>query len=70
VRWALEGVADNPKIQLYALAAVIEAGYLLSMSYEDLKHRKGARMVEIIVLAVAYLVIVNLVLPRFGIRFG
>ena len=40
------------------------------MSYEDTKQRGRTRMVEVIVLVVAYLVIVNLVLPRFGIRFG
>jgi len=40
------------------------------MSYEDIKHRGRQRMLEIIVFVVAYLLIVNVVLPRFGIRGG
>lgn len=40
------------------------------MSCEDTKPKGRTRMTEIIVFIVAYLVIVNLVLPRFGIRFG
>ncbi|MDD5718914.1 MAG: hypothetical protein RBT60_01360 [Candidatus Krumholzibacteria bacterium] len=40
------------------------------MSYADKKQSGRTRMTEFIVFVVAYLVIVNLVLPRFGIRFG
>ncbi len=40
------------------------------MSYEVSKQRGRTRMIEVIVFIVAYLVIVNVVLPRFGIRFG
>jgi hypothetical protein len=40
------------------------------MSYEVSKQSGRARMIEILGFIVAYLVIVNLVLPRFGIRFG
>jgi predicted nucleic acid-binding Zn ribbon protein len=40
------------------------------MSYEVSKQRGRTRMLEIIGFVVAYLLIVNVVLPRFGIRFG
>ena len=40
------------------------------MSYEDAKQRGRKTMWEIAIFIVAYLVIVNVVLPKFGIRGG
>lgn len=40
------------------------------MSYEDIKQRGRKTMLEIAIFIVAYLVIVNVVLPRFGIKGG
>jgi len=40
------------------------------MSSEDVKQRGRKTMLEIAVFIVVYLLIVNVVLPRFGIRGG
>jgi predicted nucleic acid-binding Zn ribbon protein len=40
------------------------------MSSADIKQKGGRTMLEIAVFLVVYLLIVNVVLPRFGIRFG
>ena len=40
------------------------------MSFEDIKQRGGKTMLEIALFIVVYLVVVNFVLPRFGIKGG
>jgi hypothetical protein len=40
------------------------------MSYEDTKSKWRARMLEVALFVVAYLVLVNVVLPRLGIKGG
>jgi predicted nucleic acid-binding Zn ribbon protein len=40
------------------------------MSSEDLKRGWRARMLEVALFVIAYLVLVNVVLPRFGIKGG
>jgi len=40
------------------------------MSYEDIKSKGKSRMLEVALFIVAYLVLVNVVLPRLGIKGG